>query len=98
MYDRPAGRGKVDQGGASSGWDSRACGFGGGSSPGVVGTGNGTGVLGVGAPGVHALADAYLDTGAQGTNRGTVLGSTLFPAQGIGVHAECIDGGAGPAA
>jgi hypothetical protein len=71
-------------------------GFGGGTSPGVVGTGNGTGVLGIGQPGVHGEAEAYVDTGVQGTSRGTVLGSTLFPAQGIGVLAECIDNGAGP--
>jgi hypothetical protein len=71
-------------------------GFGGGTSPGVVGTGNGTGVEGIGAPGVQGTADAYLDTGVHGTNPGTILGSSLFPAEGIGVLAECTDGGAGP--
>src|SRR3954462_1407899 len=73
-------------------------GFGGGTSPGVVGTGNGTGVLGIGPPAVQGLADAYLDTGVQGTNRGTVLGAATFPAEGVGVLAECMDGGAGPPA
>jgi hypothetical protein len=35
----------------------------------------------------------------QGTNPGTVLGASLCPAKGIGVLAECTDGGAGlPAA
>jgi hypothetical protein len=71
-------------------------GFGGGTSPGVLGTGNGTGVLGLGEPGVQGKADGYLGTGVQGTNPGTVLGASLFPAKGIGVLAECIDGGAGP--
>jgi hypothetical protein len=73
-------------------------GFGGGTSPGVVGTGNGTGVLGVGGPGVQGTADGFGLTGVQGTDPGTVLGDSLFPAAGIGVLAECTDGGAGPPA
>jgi hypothetical protein len=73
-------------------------GFGGGTSAGVLGTGNGTGVAGIGIPGVHGTADGYSGTGVQGTNPGTVLGSSLFPAQGVGVLAECTDGGAGPPA
>jgi hypothetical protein len=71
-------------------------GFGGGTSPGVLGTGNGTGVEGVGGPGVQGTADGYNQTGVRGTNPGTVLGSSLFPARGVGVLAECTDGGAGP--
>ena len=73
-------------------------GFGGGTSPGVLGTGNGIGVEGVGGPGVQGTADGYSLVGVQGTNPGTVLGSSLFPATGIGVLAECTDGGAGPPA
>ena len=73
-------------------------GFGGGTSPGVLGTGNGTGVEGVGGPGVQGTSDGYGLTGVQGTNPGTVLGASKFPAQGIGVLAECTDGGAGPPA
>ena len=73
-------------------------GFGGGTSPGVLGTGNGIGVEGVGGPGVQGTADGYGLTGVQGTNPGTVLGSSTFPAAGIGVLAECTDGGAGPPA
>jgi hypothetical protein len=71
-------------------------GFGGGSSPGVLGTGNGIGVEGVGGPGVQGTADGFGLVGVQGTNPGTVLGSSLFPARGVGVLAECTDGGAGP--
>jgi hypothetical protein len=71
-------------------------GFGGGTSPGVLGTGNGIGVEGVGGPGVQGTADGFGLTGVQGTNPGTVLGDSLFPAKGIGVLAECTDGGAGP--
>ena len=73
-------------------------GFGGGTSPGVLGTGNGTGVEGVGGPGVQGRSDGYGLTGVQGTNPGTVLGADKFPAQGIGVLAECTDGGGGPPA
>jgi hypothetical protein len=73
-------------------------GFGGGTSPGVVGTGNGIGVQGVGGPGVQGVADGFGLTGVQGTDPGTVLGQSKFPAAGIGVLAECTDGGAGPPA
>jgi hypothetical protein len=73
-------------------------GFGGGTSPGVLGTGNGIGVEGVGGPGVQGTADGFGLVGVQGTNPGTVLGNSMFPAQGIGVLAECTDGGAGPPA
>jgi hypothetical protein len=74
-------------------------GFGGGTSPGVLGTGNGIGVEGVGGPGVQGTSDGFGLTGVQGSNPGTVLGSSQFPAAGIGVLAECTDGGAGaPAA
>lgn len=71
-------------------------GFGGGTSPGVLGTGNGIGVEGVGGPGVQGTADEYGLVGVQGTNPGTVLGNSRFPAEGTGVLAECTDGGAGP--
>ena len=73
-------------------------GFGGGTSPGVLGTGNGIGVQGVGGPGVQGTADGFGLVGVRGTNPGTVLGDSLFPAKGIGVLAECTDGGAGPPA
>jgi hypothetical protein len=73
-------------------------GFGGGSSPGVLGTGNGIGVQGVGGPGVQGTADGFGLVGVQGTDPGTVLGDSKFPAAGIGVLAECTDGGAGPPA
>jgi hypothetical protein len=47
---------------------------------------------------VQGTADGFGGTGVQGTNPGTVLGASTFPAQGVGVLAECTDGGAGPPA
>ena len=73
-------------------------GFGGGNSAGVLGTGNGIGVQGIGGPGVQGTTDGYSLTGVQGTNPGTVIGDSKFPAKGVGVLAECTDGGAGPPA